>query len=313
MFPTTFIYSAHNCSPYIHRDIIVERALREPDDKRLLYLPMSEGMRGDDEYERQEYGYSKFRWFLEQYRGWGLEPQPFYWSSHMDHDDVEVLIELLVNAPVVILGGGNTQTGMQRYQAIGEWFYGDPHMFCRLLHDRQARGQMTVGFSAGADQLSSLFSYAADIDGDAEGFGLARDIVVTLHHEWGQEGKLQYGAQAIPHCYWFGLPNDSGLAINTGVLPSGLIWQTVGFVIDKSWDLPQDQFHIKTRAGMKIDHFYRDGRSWAFNGGDSMLRLMSPDGSYRRSWMTVGGNLLEYWEQCPSEYDSYEHILHDHA
>ena len=102
MYPTTFIYSSHNCSPYIHRQIIAQRALEEHEDKRLLYLPMSEGMRGDDEFERQEFGWGKFRWYFDQFRKWGLEPQPFYWSEGLRRQDLEVLWEVLQNAPVVI-------------------------------------------------------------------------------------------------------------------------------------------------------------------------------------------------------------------
>ncbi|MBI2943355.1 MAG: hypothetical protein HYY25_04070 [Candidatus Wallbacteria bacterium] len=314
MHPTTFIYSAHNCSPYIHRDIIVQRALEEHEDKRLLYLPMSENVRDGDEMESQNFGWGKFSWFLNRFTQWGLEPQPFFWSQGLSREDVDVLFELLVNAPVVILGGGNTFLGMQRYQALGEHFYGDKHIFCRLLHDRQARGQMTVGFSAGAEQLASVFSSVLDVsDRSCEGFGLARDITVTLHHEWGREHQLVHGAQSVTHCMWFGLPNDSGLGINTGVLPSGLIWQLIRFVVDTSWDLPNDQWHIKTRQGMKIDHFYADGRHWAFSEGDQMLRIMSGDGSFRRAWIGTGGHVVDYWTQEPAGYSDFGAILHDHA
>lgn len=314
MHPTTLIYSSHNCSPYIHRDIIVQRALEEHDDKRLLYLPMSENVRSGDEYESQKFGWDKFAWYLNQFTKWGLEPQPFFWSSGLRRQDTDTLIELLINAPVVILGGGNTYLGMERYQAIGEHFYGDRHLFCRLLHDRQARGQMTVGFSAGAEQLASIFSGVLDVtDRDNQGFGLARDVSVTLHHEWGREGQLIDGARHVSHCYWFGLPNDSGLAVNTGMLSSGLIWQFIRFVVDQSWDIPQDHWHIKTRQGMKIDHFYADGRHWGFGDGDRMVRLMSPDGSFRRSWIVVGGTVFDYWTQSPSDYPNVETILAHHS
>lgn len=313
MDPTTFIYSSHNCSPYIHRWIIVERALRGVPDKRLLYLPISEGVQAGDEYESQKFGWEKFAWYLNQFRQWGLDPRPFFWSSGLRREDVDILIEQLINVPVVILGGGNTYLGMERYQALGEHFYGDPYLFCRLLHDRQARGQLTVGFSAGAEQLASVFSGVIDGVHPWQGFGLARDIAVTLHHEWGREDRLRHGAAAVDYCGWFGLPNDSGLGINTGSLPSGLIWQTIKFVIDQSWDIPQDHWHIKTRQGMKIDHYYPDGRHWSFGEGDLMLRIMSPDGSYRRSWIFSGGSLLDYESQWPSEYPSFEAILHDHA
>jgi hypothetical protein len=308
--PTTFVYSSHNCSPYIHRDIIVQRALEDHHDKRLLYLPMSERpFRGDD-YESQKFGYDKVSWFLDQYRGWGLRPQPFYWSDGLSHHDIGLLFELIQNAPVVVLGGGNTRLGIRRYQALGYMFNGDPHLFCRLLHERQSSGKLTVGFSAGADQLGSVFGDAPESEGrDCQGFGLARDIAVTLHHEWGRANELATGAQQVRHCAWFGLPNDSGLAINTGWLHNGFIWQLVRFVVDGSWDDPSDHHHIKTRQGMKIDHWYADGRQWSFNGGDAMLRVMAPDGSYHRAWMWVNGSCLDYYSQSYAEMSDFGQIL----
>jgi hypothetical protein len=309
MKATTLIYSSHNCGPYIHRDWIVQRAL-ESHDKRLVYLPMSEWPNEGDYMESQRFGWSKVDWFFGQYRQYGLRPQSFYWTPHLDKRDLETLWELLHNAPVVVLGGGNTRLGMQRYQSLGWKYNGDPHLFCRILHERQARGQLTVGFSAGADQLGSIFGGAMYADGKSvEGFGLARDIAVTLHHEWGRRDEIYEGATNIRHCSWFGLPNDSGLAISQGWLNSGLYWQLIQFVIDNSWDLPSDHHHIKTRQGMKIDHYYPDGRHWAFGGGEAMLRVMTPDGSARRAWLFLGGGIYEYETQRHSGFHSMGEIL----
>lgn len=314
MHPTTFVYSSHDCSPFMHWEYIVRRALEDHHDKRIVYLPMSEYPALGDVLESQKFGYGKFEWYLRQFKKWGLQPTPFYWSDGLRRQDVEVLIEMLLNAPVVILGAGNPSTGMRRYHALGSRYFGDPHLFCRLLHERQANGKLTVGYSAGADQLGSVLASGVIHGGEhVTGFGLARDIAVQLHHEWGREGDLQHGASSVQHCMWFGLPNDSGLAINQGTLSSGLIWQLIRFVIDNSWDYPSDGFHIKTRQGMKIEHRYADGRSWNFTGGDAMLRVMANDGSYRRSFMFVQGHTLDYSDQLPSSFSSMGEILHAHS
>jgi hypothetical protein len=314
MHPTTFVYSSHNCSPYMHRTFIVQRALEVHHDKRLLYLPMSEWPVRGDNFESQKFGYDKVSWYLDQFRDWGLRPQPFYWSDHLSNHDIGLLFEMIQNAPVVVLGGGNTRLGMRRYQALGARFNGDPNLFCRLLHERQMNGKLTVGYSAGADQLTSIFGGAPYAEGrPCEGFGLARDVAVTLHHDWSRMDELYAGAGQVQHGLWFGLPNDSGLAVNTGTLPNGLIWQMLRFVIDNSWDLPSDHHHIKTRQGMKIDHVYADGRTWAFNGGDAMLRVMAADGSYRNAWIFSGGSVLDYDSQWPSRFESMPGILQAHC
>lgn len=312
MRPTTFIYSSHNCSPYIHKEIIAERALQSHPDKRLLYLPMSEYPVNGDSYESQRFGWDKVAWYFNKFKKWGLEPFPFYWNEHLSRGDLDILWEALNNAPVVILGGGNTRLGMRRYRALGQMYNGDSSMFARVLHARQERGLFTVGYSAGADQLPSVFGGAIYAEGaPCDGFGLARDIAVTLHHDWSRRDEIYHSARAIRHCSWFGLPNDSGLLISQGWLPSGLIAQHIQFVIDNSWDIPEDGFHIKTRQGLKIDHYYPDGRHWAFDGGDSMLRLMTPDGSARRYFLFVNGGCYDYDSQRRSGYHSMGEILHD--
>lgn len=314
MKPTTLVYSSHNCSPYLHREWIVERALENPYDKRLLYLPMSEWPVQGDAFESQKFGWDKVAWYFNQFRHWGLRPQPFYWSEHLSRHDIGLLFELLENAPVVILGGGNTRLGMARYRALGYIFNGDADLFCTLLHQRQARGQLTVGYSAGADQLGSVFGGAMWAEGaPCDGLGMARDVAVTLHHEWGREHDLWLSATNIRHCAWFGLPNDSALAVNQGVLPTGLVWQLIQFITDNSWDIPSDHHHIKTRQGMKIDHFYPDGRHWAFSGGEAMLRLMTMDGSSRRGWLLVNGGIYGYESQRPAPYRDMWSILEDYS
>lgn len=308
MQPTCFVYSSHNCSEYMHRWWIVERALQSIDNKTILYLPFSEGGSGGEWGSPQQFGWGKFEWYLNQFRKWGLESYPFYWDDNMSHDQAKECLDLLANSEVVILGGGNSSTGLSRYKALGEHFFGDRNLFTRILHDRANRGKLTVGFSAGADQLGSVLSSQIWTDlNDPEGFGLAHNIMTTLHHESSRNDELHRGAQQFPHCMIFGLPNDSGLGVAQGVLPSGNIWQVVDFVTDKSWDIPQDAFHIKTRHGQGIEHLYSDGRHWTFMGGEKMARVMSPDGSWQDAFIfTPDGNCYHYWTQDHAPFSSPE-------
>ena len=98
MHPTTFVYSSHNCSPYIHKEILAQRALEEIEDKRLVWLTFSEGVRDGDEYEAQRFGWDKVAWYFNQFRDWGLDPMPFFYSSHLGREDTDALLELLINA-----------------------------------------------------------------------------------------------------------------------------------------------------------------------------------------------------------------------
>lgn len=306
---TAFIYSSHNRGNYIHDHFIAQRALQG--NKQVLFLPMSETVQNGSEMERQEFSWGTFRWFFDFYRGYGLNAFPFYWSSNLKRSDVDALWHWLWNAEVVILGGGHPLTGMRRYKDLG-WRFADGEWgkFGRILHERKARGLLTVGFSAGADQLcDSLFRRTWGDEYDGPGFGLVRNTMVTLHHESSRNGDLAYAARKFPQNMLFGLPNDSGINHDWGYLPSGNIWQVYEFVIDNSWDLPRDEFHIKTRHGAKIDHLYADGRHWAFSGGDLLVRVESQDGNFRQAWMRSGGQWLHYWTQQGTMHHSVEEIL----
>lgn len=306
MHATSLIYSSHNCSYDLHYTWMIKRAL-ETGQQRILYLPMSEGSTSSgDDYERQQYGYSKFEWFFERYRHRGLQPAPFYWSKHLSHRDVEVFFEMLRDYEVVVFGGGNPALGMRRYRALGEMLNGDPNMVGSICHDRQSRGLLTCGFSAGADQLAEVMAESAW--GDTEpGFGLASRIAVTLHHEAGREQTLLEGARKYPHILWFGLPNDAGVASQQGVLPSGRWWQVIEVVLDSSWDLPRDSWHIKTRSGAKCDHYYADGRHWAFNNGDRIVRVSG--NGVEGCWVEAGGRVTEYYSQQPAPFGSVGDVL----
>jgi len=307
--PTAFIYSSHNRSEDIHRWWLVERALQDPLNKSILYLPMS---MGSD--EQQDYSWGTFRWYFNFYTKWGLEPRNFFWRDDMSRSDIDQLFDWLRNSQVVILGGGSSTLGMERYRALGEIYYGDANLFERILHERQNKGLLTVGFSAGADQLCSYMMGAFESgSNNLQGFGLAHNIMATLHHDWGGEDSIKRGASHFPQCMVFGLPNDSGLAVDQGYLDSGNIWQVIEFVLDKSWDIESEQFHIKTRSGMKIEHFYHDGRQWSFENGDRMVRVMSPDNHFQDAWiLQANGRIYDYFSQNESLYPSIEAILASH-
>lgn len=310
---TALVYSSHDRCDYIHNDLIVQRALRGRENKRILFLPMSEPPQGGSELERQEFSYGRFRYFFSFYDQFGLEYLPFYWTSSLSKADVDALWHYLWSSEVVILGGGHSTVGLWRYKELGARFDGEPGKLGRILHERRKRGLLTVGFSAGADQLCQrLFRSTWDSPGDNEGFGLVRRTMITLHHDPSRNGDLHYAARRFPGEMIFGLPNDSGLNVDWGVLPSGNLWQVYEFVIDDSWSDPSDQFHIRTRQGARIDHFDADGRHWAFGGGDRLVRIESPDGRFQDVWMTSGGRLLHYWSREPSSFGSIEGVLAAH-
>jgi hypothetical protein len=157
---TALVYSSHDRSNLIHDHFIVQRALRGEANKRILFLPISETPQNKSELERQEFAWGNFRWFLSFYERYGLEYWPFYWTSGLRKQDVDALWEAVWSSEVVILGGGHSVTGLHRYKELGARFDGEPGKFGRLLHERKARGLLTVGFSAGADQLCEYTSAA---------------------------------------------------------------------------------------------------------------------------------------------------------
>ena len=208
------------------------------------------------------------------------------------------------------LGGGHSATGLRRYKELGARFAGEWGKFGRILHERKQRGLLTVGFSAGADQLAEyLFRKSSGVPHDTDAFGLVRNTMVTLHHESSRNPELAHAARQFPHCMVFGLPNDSGLCSDDGVLPSGNLWQVIECVIDNSWDDPTEAFHVKTRSGALIEHLYADGRHWSFRGGDRIVRIQSPDNGFSEAWIASGGRLIHYGTQRPSRHRSIEEVL----
>lgn len=306
---TALLYSSHNRGRYLHERFIAGRALGGWGNKRVMFLPFSErGDRGS-----QEFAWGNFEWFLGQYRHLGLEAFPFFWHPHLSHHDVSQLWYQLATAEVVILGGGHSRTGLERYKQLGASFDGEWGKFGRILHERQQRGLMTVGYSAGADQLGERIYNAVHAGpGYNDGFGLARNVMTRLHHSSSENGDLAWAASRFPRERFFGLPNDSGLHVDQGVLPSGNLWQVIEFVIDNSWDDPSDAHHVPTRHGAKIEHFGPNGRHWSFGGGDHLVRVRSPDFGFDESWILTGGQTLHYGTMHRDGYLGIEHLLAAH-
>ncbi len=310
---TCLIYSSHNRCQHIHRDLIAERALQGVENKRILLLPMSQTVNGGDERNRQQYETGTFDWYFKRFEEYGLEFVPFYWSSGLQQQDVDLFWHLLYESQVVILAGGSSELGLRRYKTLGAVFGQEPGRFGRILHERQSRGLLTVGFSAGADQLGEILSSSAHHQmEDSDAFGLARNVVTTLHHERGREGDLMQVASRFPHCMAFGLPNDSGLNIDQGRLPSGSFWQVIDFVVDRTWDIESEQWHVKTRQGVPIEHFGPHGEHWAFHGGEKMVRIESADRAYKAAFVTTPGGLIDFHGGSPAPFGSIEEVLATH-
>jgi len=274
-----------------------------------MHLPMSQRtLRG------QRYDFSSFRHYYMQFRSKGLRYHPFYWNGMLRRQDVEIFFHMLENYRVVVLGGGNSSLGLARYKAMGELYHGDGDLFRRVLLARQQAGLLTAGFSAGADQLCEYISSAAAYRmRDPFGFGLARQVVTSVHHTSRRSRSLRQAARRIPECLVFGLPNDSALGVHQGHMPSGNFFQVIWFILDYSWAWPRDAVHIRTRMGEKIEHYYHDGRHWAFNDGDMLVRIMAPGGDWQFITLAVnGGHMIDYGTQKPSPYGSIEEVLASH-
>ncbi|HEY3354898.1 MAG TPA: Type 1 glutamine amidotransferase-like domain-containing protein [Polyangia bacterium] len=299
MQPTELVYSSHDRCEHIHKDWIVQRALASWDNKTILYLPVSSGARGD-----QEYSWGTFSGYLDRFRQFGLEPRTFLWADDLRREDAQRFFDWLRDSEVVILGGGRTSTGLERYRAMGGLF-GNPQAFVETLQQRQAQGKLTVGFSAGAAQLCE---YTCDDGGPA--FGLLAKIIVTLHHEDAARGHLQWLASTHSDCLVFGLPNDAGVAVTRGYTGQGNYWQLIQLIVDKSWDRAEDAWHIKTRQGMPIEHRYADGRDWRFYGGEVVLRVFYQGGGWE-AWIKRPDVPVfhEYGSQRECRYRSVEEIL----
>jgi len=303
MRTTELVYSSHDRCEYLHREWIVQRALEGRENKTVFYIPFSNAASGD-----QQFSWGTFSWYLDRFRQYGLTPSTFFYHDGLRPVDAERFFTTLRDAEVVILGGGSTSVGMGRFADLGGRFFGNPGAFREVLRERQGRGKLTVGFSAGADQLCEF-----SCDGSTPMLGMVRQVIVTLHFGPGGEGHVEYLARRHPDCLVFGLPNDSGIAAIQGVTARGSRWQFLQFITDGSWDRPEDAHHIKTRQGVRIEHRYPDGRNWQFNGGDVLVRVFDPDGVRQRAWIKRPevGVFHDHSSQRETGYRTLEQILQD--
>lgn len=306
MRPTAVIYSSHDRCDYLHREFIVNPALANPANPTLFHISWSQRDPG-----AQEWDYGNFVRYYRHFADEGLRFSTILHPEELTKEQAEQVVEKLRASEVVVLGGGNTLRGLKRFREMGFRHFGDENLFAKVLLERQARGLVTAGFSAGADQLCEYLWGGLDLSPESPfGLGLARNLQVMLHYEPGQGGAIYQAAQRLPHVLAFGLPNDSGIGVHGGKLPSGNLWQAIWFIIDESWDNEYDSWHIKTRWGEKIQHHYADGRHWAFNGGDMMIRVMSPDSREQDAWiLTNHGECLNYWTQRRTDYSGVDDLL----
>jgi hypothetical protein len=210
--PTALIYSSHNRCDYLHRDWIVQRALEHPHNKSILYLPF-----GMESRDSQEFSWGTFKWYFDQFIPFGLNAMVFFWSDDLSRHDAELFFNMVDNAEVVILGGGEVNLGFERYDAMGGYFFDDYDRFRNCLHQRQSAGKLTVGFSAGAAQLGDVCAQ----DDYHRCYALIHNITTTLHHEWSREAELHQLAQRFQGHLAFGLPNDAGHCFQPRLSPLG--------------------------------------------------------------------------------------------
>ncbi len=299
MNTTTLIFSTHGHSPRIHGDFLAARALAHSRDSRVLYLPMSEPPHGRNDRASQEFGWSRFVHAMEPYRTLGVEPVSFFWSGIYQRRDLEHLFEMLENVPVVVLGNGTPSLGMWRFQMLSHELTRDPQAFGRMLLRRQRRGLLTAGSSAGALQLGSIFDVRGTQRGPfRDGFRLADGVAVDVHHEGRRRRWLRGVARRRKRVMWFGLPNNSAVAVSSGRLRSGYEWQLLRFVLDSSAPL-HEGWHVKTSHGERIEHYYPDGRHWAFGNDDAILRVRRRRRKlYSHAWIASAGRVMGMQDQA---------------
>jgi peptidase E len=114
---TALIYSSHNRCEHLHRDWIVQRALEHPHNKSILYLPF-----GMESRDSQEFSWGTFKWYFDQFIPFGLNAMVFFWSDDLSRHDAELFFNMVDDAEVVILGGGEVNLGFRTLRCHGRLF-----------------------------------------------------------------------------------------------------------------------------------------------------------------------------------------------
>jgi hypothetical protein len=217
---------------YIHDEWIVRRALAMAKHPRIMYLPMS----NDEAHgQSQQYSSGAFLDYFRQYEHLGLRSFAYCWRETFSKGELDAFFLQLTSCEVIILGGGTSDIGLERYARLGELGYKEPNRFRAVLQERQAQRKMTVGFSAGAEQLCTSLMASIEYEDDPRpGLGLVKDIIVAVHYDDSRKQVLQAASRLFPQCLIVALPNETGLGICQRKLPNDKIWQIIEFIVDPS-------------------------------------------------------------------------------
>jgi hypothetical protein len=90
---------------------------QHPDNKSVLYLPF-----GMESRDSQEFSWGTFKWYFDQFIPFGLNPMVFFWSDDLSRQDAELFFNMVDNAEVVILGGGEVESGFRTLRCHGRCF-----------------------------------------------------------------------------------------------------------------------------------------------------------------------------------------------
>ncbi len=247
----------------IHGEWIVRRALSARADPTVVYLPMS----NDEEHgQSQQQTSEAFLWLFEQAAP-QLRVKVPYWRSGLSGEEIERMFHDFETCEVLILGGGTSALGLARYREIGVAGFGDSGRFRRTLEARLARGRLTVGFSAGAEQLSSSLTGVLEYEGRVEpGFALVQDLIVAVHFEPRRAGVLRRAQKLHPGHQVLALPNETALGIRQRELEDGRVWQLFEVVVDPS----------ASRSTPFVTHLDHQGGVHEHSHGTRLERIIDP-------------------------------------
>ena len=255
--------SLHGCR-HIHGDWIVQRALKSEKNPTIVYLPMSND---EDHGMSQRETSEAFLRLFQRDVPLGLRPSVHYWRQDLGKYEIRQIFQNLETCEVLILGGGTSELGLTRYCGLGNTGYEEPARFRKLLETRHSQGKLTVGFSAGAEQLSTCLMGTLEYEGRVErGLGLIEEIIVSVHYSADRADGLARAQKLHPGCQVFALPNETGLGISQRTREDGMVEQWIDVIVDPS----------VTPLMPYIIHLDADGRTWEHSNGVRMKRIIDP-------------------------------------
>lgn len=261
--------SLHGCR-HIHGDWIVQRALKSEKNPTIVYLPMS----NDEDHGMSQRDTSEaFLRLFQRYIPFGLLPSVHYWRPDLGQHEIREIFQDVETCEVLILGGGSSELGLTRYCGLGAAGYGEPGRFRRILEARHAQGKLTVGFSAGAEQLStSLMGTLEYEDRVVPGLCLIEGIIVAVHYSAGRSDVLRRAQKLYPGCQVFALPNETGLGFCQRTLEDGMVEQLIDVIVDPS----------VSQSMPNIIHLDADGRTLEHTNGVRIKRVIDPKNLWQR-------------------------------